>query len=301
MRRLGLLAAGGLFYAAPIGAGATGAPYLAVLAFVPVFYFWLILMRDDSGGSGMAQVGANLLTHLALASACLGAGYAIRAVFGITLTAPLLTWLSLGLFALICARLIWPPSFSKKLEDHADEAITRLETLGDSASQAETETTDLLAEASQSESLLRVSGQLDALPAEGASGADIARIVLPAAEQIAVQELFDGLAARARRTKARRDRHAALLVATQSEASGGRHLTDAFDLIVDAADTATLALFLDQAFDILDRQPDTTRHLPPVARLLDISGQLPQHQEELSDALVELAQRIEDLERGEDE
>ena len=72
-------------------------------------------------------------------------------------------------------------------------------------------------------------------------------------------------------------------------------------LIVDAADIPTLALFLDRGFALLEAMPHAAAEMPEVSRLLDISGQLSEHQDELADGLVRLAQMLEDIERGEDD
>ncbi|MFV0358463.1 hypothetical protein [Tropicimonas sp.] len=77
----------------------------------------------------------------------------------------------------------------------------------------------------------------------------------------------------------------------------GDTMSGAFDRIVAAADTETLAKFLDHTGDLLDTDPSAWPLLPGVDRLIDIANQIESDHPDLSERLVELAERIENLER----
>lgn len=76
-------------------------------------------------------------------------------------------------------------------------------------------------------------------------------------------------------------------------------LADAFERAVAAADPRGLGRFLAEAREALDSDPAIRRALPSVVRLLEISDQIEQTHPELADALVTLAQEIEDLDEEE--
>ncbi|WP_068109530.1 hypothetical protein [Tropicimonas marinistellae] len=300
--RLGL--AGAMFYAAPIGAGATGAAYVAVVPFAGLFFLWVLIMRTEPFRDGMAFVLPTIMLHFALASMCLGLGVMLRALFGIEATAPLAAWLVMGLGALALGRVLWQPKKEAETEAFVEAALKTLNEFADDAEEILDQDPDLPLKhptGSEAAALAVAYGEIDALPAEAASEAALRDILLPLDGEVRASILLDAFLNRAERTGTRRDRHAALLLASDGglawQEIGAGRMAQAFDQIVAAADTVTLAHFLRLASDLLDGFPTTHADMPSVTRLLDIAGQIAPGHEELSDALVSLAQRIEDIER----
>lgn len=304
MKYWGLGVAGAFFYAAPIGAGITGAPYVAVLAFTALFFLWVAVMKFEPFRDGPAMVLPTLMVHFALASACLGFGHLLRAFLGIEATAPLMGWIVLGLGAIALGRILWQPRKEAEMEVLAEQALKRLNEFADEA-EVLLDERDRIPVPPQIEEIATIFGKLDALPAEGAARADLAGIVLPVPNDVSPSLLFSELLQRARRTNARRDRDAALVLAFDPDFADATHgqnsMAQVFDLIVEAADVVTLARFLTQADGFLDESAHLFGDLPTVSRMLEISDQIAETEPELSEALVSLAQRREDLERMMDE
>ncbi|SDJ60497.1 hypothetical protein [Aliiruegeria lutimaris] len=300
MKYWGLGIAGALFYAAPIGAGMTGAPYIAVLAFTALFFLWVAVMKFEPFRDGPAMVLPTLMVHFALASACLGVGHLLRALLGIEATAPLMGWIVLGLGGIALGRILWRPRAEAEAEAIVEQALKKLNEFADDA-EVLLDERDQIPLPEAVEEIAEMFGRLDALPAEGAAQNDLARIVLPVPETVSPSLLFPDLLQRARRTGARRDRHAALVLAFDTdfaEAAYAQHfMAQLFDLIVEAADVVTLAHFLARAEALLNETPHLLGDLPKISRMLEISDQIATAEPDLSEALVSLAQRREDLER----
>ncbi|MDV7142526.1 hypothetical protein R3X27_07500 [Tropicimonas sp. TH_r6] len=303
----GLAIAGALFYAAPIGAGLTGAPYIAALAFAGLFFLWVMVMKSEPFRDGPAMILPTLMIHFALASACLGLGHLLRALLGIEATAPLAGWLGLGLGGIALGRILWVPKKEAEIEAIAETALKKLNDFAEEAEVFLEETPDLpLLHPTEAEAaaLAQAFGALDALPAEVASEDDIRRILTPLEAELRPHILLDALLDRAARTRTRRDRRAGLLLASETGFAraerGTKRMAAVFEQIVEAADVITLAQYLLAARDLLRDDPSRETELPALQRLLDISEQIEGEQPDLAEELVALAQQIEDI-RQEDE
>lgn len=296
--------AGGVFYAAPIGAGITGAPYVAVLAFGGLFFLWVLVMRAEPFRDGPGFVLPTIMVHLALASMCLGLGHMLRALFRIEATAPLMAWLALGLGALVLGRIIWQPKRAAEAEALMETALKTLNDFADDAEEIVERDPDLPLNhptAAEAAALAGAYAALDALPEADAAEADLRAILLPLDAEVRPHILMEAFLTRAERTGARRDRVAALVLAADGglawqQMEAGR-LAQVFELIVAAADTEALARFLRLGNRLLDDFPSTCRTFPDVGRLLDIAEQIAPGHDDLSEGLVQLAHRLEDLER----
>ena len=308
--RAGLWLAGGLFLAAPVAAGATGAAYFAVIPFTGLFFLWVLIMRTRPLGEGPGFVLPMIVIHAAVASALLGLGQLVRALTGLAATVPLLVWLVLGLGALALGRLIWTPVPEAEVENLLERLLKRLNDMAGRPGPEEPSMTlpELRGRsprgpnqptAAETVALARAYGALDALPEAGTSEAELRAILLRLEDEVRSGVLLPALIARAGRTGTRRDRHGALILAADGahawrQIEAGR-LAEVFDLIVAAADTATLARFLVLGNALLDDFPTTAVTFPGVPRLLEIAGQIAPGHPELADALVSLANRLEDL------
>lgn len=296
--------AGGLFYAAPIGAGLTGASYFAIVPFTGLFFLWVLVMRYAPFKDGAAFVLPTIVVHVALASMCLGFGHLLRGLFQVEATAPLLGWLVMGLGGLALGRIMWKPKQDAETEALLETALKKLNEFADDAEEIVEQDPDLPLKhptTAEAAALAIAYGNLDAMSADAATEAGIRQIVLPLDAEVRAHILLDAFINRAERTETRRDRHAALILASDGGLAW-RQLDDdrmaqVFDLIVANADTVTLAHFLTAADNLLRDFPTTWSTLPPVDRLLDVARQIEGGHQELSDALVDLAHRVENLER----
>ncbi len=307
MKFTGLAIAGALFYAAPVGAGLTGAPYVAALAFAGLFFLWVMVMKSEPFRDGPAMILPTFMIHFALASLCLGLGHLLRALLDIEATAPLAGWLVLGLGGIALGRILWVPKKEAEIEAIAETALKKLNEFAEEAEEFLEEPPDLpLFHPTEAEAtaLALAFGALDALPAEAAAADDIRRILAPLETELRPHILFDALLARAARTGARRDRQASLLLASDTQLlradRGARRMAAVFELIVEAADVITLAHYLPAANDLLLDDPSIEAELPELQRILDISEQIEGEQPELAEELVALAQRIEDIRQEDD-
>ncbi|PRY23702.1 hypothetical protein CLV78_104194 [Aliiruegeria haliotis] len=302
MRYWALGLAGGLFYAAPIGAGLTGASYFAIVPFTGLFFLWLLVMRHTPFEGGAAAILPTLMLHGALASMCLGAGHMLRAVLGVEAKAPLLAWLVMGLGGIALGRIIWRPRKEAEVEALLEKALRSLDTFAGEAEQILDEEPDLPLRhptGAEAAALAVAYGALDALPADGAREDTLHDIVTPLEQEVRSHVLLEALANRAERTGTRRDRHAALLLAADGSLAwrelGEGRMATVFEQIVDSADTVTLAHFLRHANALLEGFPTTARDLPGPARLREIAGQIVSPHPELATGLTQLAHRLEDL------
>lgn len=303
MNRRGLWLSGALFYAAPVGAGLTGASYFAALPFAGLFLLWVLTMRSQPFRDGAAFVLPTLMLYFALASMLLGLGTLLRAFAGVEATVPLLAWLVLGLGAIALGRLLWQPQQEAEMEAYLEKALKKLNEFADDAEDIVEQDPDLpLHHPTQAEAaaLAVAYGQIDVLPAEAAPEGALKAILQPLDAEIRPHILHQAFLNRADRTGTRRDRQAALVLASDGalawRALGEGRLAAVFDLIVAAADTATLAQFLVAANEMLEDFPTTHEDFPDVARLLDISGQIEDGHAELAEGLVRLANKLEDME-----
>ncbi|SNS20295.1 hypothetical protein [Tropicimonas sediminicola] len=304
MNRWGLGLSGALFYAAPIGAGATGASYFAVLPFAGLFLLWVLIMRVEPFREGLVMLVPTLMVHLALASLCIGFGHMLRALLGIEATTGLLPWLVMGLGALALGRVIWQPRKEAEAEAFAEAALKKLNEFADEAEEILDREPDLPLShptGAEAAALAVAYGAIDAMPADAPEEAALSAVVMPLEAEVRAPILLEAFLNRAERTGTRRDRHAALLLAADGGLAwrqlGEGRMAQAFDQIVASADTVTLAHFLRLANTLLDGFPTTRNDLPEVSRLLDIAAQIEPGHPELSDALVHLANRIEDIDR----
>ncbi|WP_116132400.1 hypothetical protein [Tropicimonas sp. IMCC34043] len=302
MKRFGLWLAGGLFLVAPLGAGLTGAGYFAVIPFTALFTLWVLIMRTTPFADGPAFFLPAVMIHAAIASTLLGLGLMLRALSGASATLPLTAWLALGLVALALGRLLWRPDKTVEIEAYLEAALKRLNDGANDPEDVPAPALDLtLSHPTEAEAtaLAAAYAMLDALPAEAPGEAALRAILDPLDGDVRSHILLPALLHRAARTATGRDRFAALIAA----ADGGHawrqideaRMAEAFELIVTSADTATLAQFLRLGNVLLDDFPTTAAGFPPVPRLLDIARQIAPGHPDLSDGLVALASRLEDL------
>lgn len=302
MRRTAFVLTGVLFYAAPVGAGLTGTAYLGALAFAGLFFLWVLVMRANPFSEGLGMVLPALMLHFALASALVGFGHLIRAVTRLDVSVPLSAWLALGLAALAAGRLAWEPQEEAQAERLAERALKALSRFAEEAGETLDAPPDLpIAHPTEmeAEALATAYGRIELLPADLAGPARLAPILDPLKDEVRVPILMEAFVNRAARQDTRRDRLAALHLASDGALAWrdleARRMAEVFDLIVEAADTVALGQFLAAATDQIDAFPTTAQSLPKVARLIDIADQIAPPAPELSAGLLELARRIEDL------
>ncbi|RYH09035.1 hypothetical protein [Tropicimonas sp. IMCC6043] len=304
MRREGLWLASALFYAAPVGAGLSGASYFAALPFAALFLLWVLVMRAEPFRDGAAFVLPTLVLHVALASMLLGFGQLLRALLGVEAQSRLSPWLAMGLGGVALGRLLWQPKKEAEIEFLIEIALKKLNDFADDAEEILEQEPDLpLSHPTEAEAaaLAQAIGKLDALAPEGAPEAALRRYLRPLEREVRAHVLLDAVLARAEASGTRRDRQAALLLATNGPLAwselGRRRVAAVFDLIVAAADVPELARFLTRAPDLLAAYPATVQDFPAVPRLLDIADQIEASEPDLAEALVQLAHDIEDLGR----
>lgn len=101
-----------------------------------------------------------------------------------------------------------------------------------------------------------------------------------------------------------RDRMALVLHATDADiaatAVGKGEMRGVFEVLVAAADDRGLMAYLERATIVLEMAPTLKRDLPDVARLIEIANQIEANHDHVAEALVSLAQLVEDLEEAED-
>lgn len=300
MTRPGLLIPAALFFSAPVGAGLTGAGYFAALPFAGFFALWGVIMRSKPFLEGRAFVLPTLVLHLVFASMALGFGQTLRAILQVDATTPLLFWLTIALAGLALGRILWKPRAEAEAEVFLESALRKLNEFADDAEQFIDQDPDLpLKHPTEAEAaaLATAYGQLDALPAGATEEHALRSILLPVRRDLRTNILLDAFLDRAERRRTRRDRHVALMLASDQrlawEDAGNERMARVFDLIVAAADVAELAHFIASAETLLDHVPAAAGDLPAIERLLEISNQIETDHVELAEGLVGLANRIE--------
>jgi hypothetical protein len=309
MRRTGLIVAAILFYAAPIGAGATaaGPPTLAMLVFTGMFFLWTVLMRTPEAGplgyvrSGQpALLAAHVAVQLALAALCVGLGTALRALGQIEVAWPLAGWIVLGLSATLLARLAWPPGLADEMEAFLDETVEALESMNREAEDQRTASETAVKDAAAATPAERIArdrtlAALDALPEDADLGAVTEGI------RHALQEMRPGLLTEMlfERAQTPRDRLALACVVTDPEVAGtfpgGQDSADAFEIFVAAADAAALKVWVEGGLALIEEPDPFWREMPRPDRLTEIATQIERDHEALAEDLVTLANRLEDI------
>lgn len=302
MTRPGLLIPAALLFSAPVGAGLTGAGYFAALPFAGLFALWGVIMRSKPFLEGRAFVLPTLVLHLVFASMALGFGQMLRAILQVDAKTPLLFWLTIALAGLALGRILWNPRAEAEAEAEVflESALRKLNEFADDAEQFIDQGPDLpLNHPTEAEAaaLATAYGQLDALPAGATEERALRSILLLVRRDLRANILLDAFLDRAERRRTRRDRHVALMLASDQrlawEDAGNERMARVFDLIVAAADVAELAHFIASAETLLDHVPAAAGDLPAIERLLEISNQIETDHVELAEGLVGLANRIE--------
>jgi hypothetical protein len=140
MRRAGLIFAMLVFVAMPVGAGASGHASLAMLAFTGLFLLANAVMRPvavrlDRPGALALQA----LTAGAFAALLVGLGQSLRALAQIEGSVGLFGWVFAGAWALVLARLVWPPRMNDTAARSAEAALREVHRSGERARQATAE------------------------------------------------------------------------------------------------------------------------------------------------------------------
>lgn len=145
----------------------------------------------------------------------------------------------------------------------------------------------------------RISTLLDRLAPSHTNPMDIEELVSEAQSRTPWQSLHVALLERVEQLDTARDRMAMVLHATDpavaEAAAGKRGMEGVFEVLVAAADEIGLEQFIQRSINLLAHVPNLKGDLPSVSRLIEISDQIADEHEAVADALVNLAQRIEDL------
>ena len=345
MRRAGLVFAGLVFVAMPVGAGASGHSALAMLAFAGLFLLANAVMRPDTvrlDAPGALAVQA--VTAAAFAALLVGLGQTLRALARIEGGLDLFGWVFAAAWALLLARIVWPPGMNARAARTAEAALREVHRAGqrardaapahrspsrrgpDVAPPAESEPAESEPAAAGPEAAPPRAGKappedgesqkaapgpapgpspapalppLDALPGAGAGLDDIRAALARLEAEAPAERTFAALQARSGPDRPPRDRRALLVWALDPAFGAGRSGTDAattaFEAIVAAADTESLADFLALAAALLDADPQARAELPEVARLIEIADQIEATHEDQAEGLISLAHRLEDL------
>ncbi|MEE4120881.1 MAG: hypothetical protein V2I65_17910 [Paracoccaceae bacterium] len=134
MRRAGLIFAMLVFVAMPVGAGASGHASLAMLGFAGLFLLGNAVMRpasvrlDAPGGLAVQAV-----TAAAFAALLVGLGQSLRALAGIEGSVDFFGWLFAGAWALVLARIVWPPGLTDRAARSAEAALREVHRAGEQA------------------------------------------------------------------------------------------------------------------------------------------------------------------------
>ncbi|MDT0681122.1 hypothetical protein RM543_00375 [Roseicyclus sp. F158] len=274
-----------LFYAAPVAAGAGGAPYWSIGVFAALGAVWLGVSRPGR------PAGALLLAFpvVALGAAVLlAAGITVHDVLDLPVL-PVLPFAVLSLLAIVLMRAarrgdarIAP--VDREIAAHVDGVIVRAEAEG----------------RQPSEPVLRALARLDSLPEVAPRLGHVEDALTPLLlDPGEAPAGMDRLLARHDSTRAPRDRLAVVLLATHPVAvprlAGRGDVPRAFETVVGAADAPLLWQFADCSDALLDVLPDAAAGMPRPARLDDIAGQIAARHPEEAEALTRLARRLETL------
>jgi len=150
--------------------------------------------------------------------------------------------------------------------------------------------------------LSRFTAALDALPSTPTGVEPLEHVLAEAQACLPWPRLHLALLERVERLDVARDRLALVLHATDIDVAGAARgkgdLRAVFEVLVAAADDVALDHFLIRLDAVLEALPSARADLPAVPRLLEIAGQIEPEHETVSDALVALAARIEDLDEA---
>ncbi len=132
MRRAGLIFAMLVFVAMPVGAGASGHASLAMLGFAGLFLLGNAVMRPASMRlDAPGDLAVQAVTATAFAALLVGLGQSLRALVGIEGSVELFGWLFAGAWALVLARIVWPPGLADKAARSAEAALREVHRAGE--------------------------------------------------------------------------------------------------------------------------------------------------------------------------
>lgn len=141
---------------------------------------------------------------------------------------------------------------------------------------------------------------LDRLPLSGSDMEAIESALAQAQAELPWPRLHTVLLERVSEVDSPRDRLALVLHATDPDVAGAARgkgdLAAVFEVLVAAADARALDRFVQRVHQILETLPAARDDLPNLDRLIEISEQIEADHEGSADALVTLAQVVEDLE-----
>ncbi len=134
MRRAGLIFAMLVFVAMPVGAGASGHASLAMLGFAGLFLLGNAVMRPASVRlDAPGDLAVQAVTATAFAALLVGLGQSLRALAGIEGSVELFGWLFAGAWALVLARIVWPPGLADRAARSAEAALREVHRAGERA------------------------------------------------------------------------------------------------------------------------------------------------------------------------
>lgn len=147
--------------------------------------------------------------------------------------------------------------------------------------------------------IARLGGALDRLAPGARDREALEHLVADAQARMPWPRLHRALLERVELMDTARDRLALTLHATDADvagtAAGKGELAGVFEVLVAAADAESLDVYLARAQAILEENAMARGDLPSVDRLIEIANQVEKNHEETADALVSLAQKLEDL------
>lgn len=152
------------------------------------------------------------------------------------------------------------------------------------------------------ETMASLERALDRLPPSEEAPDRLEPALAEAQSRLPWPRIHTGLLDRVARFDTARDRLALVLHATDPDVAGAARgkgdMEAVFEVLVAAADARALDLFTQRARIVLDTLPASRGDLPSVVRLLEIVRQIEDAHETTADALVSLAQIVEDLEEA---
>ncbi len=140
MRRAGLILAMLVFVAMPVGAGAAGHASLAMLAFAGLFLLGNAVMRPASVRLDRpGELALHAVTAGAFAALLVGLGQSARALLQIEGSVDLFGWVFAGAWALVLARIVWPPQLNDRAARSAEAALREVHRAGERARESAAE------------------------------------------------------------------------------------------------------------------------------------------------------------------
>ena len=145
---------------------------------------------------------------------------------------------------------------------------------------------------------------MDRLAPDNAGGREALETALAEAQsRLPWSRMHRALLERVEMLDTARDRLALVLHATDPDVAGAARgkgdMAGVFEVLVAAADAAGLDAFLARAHELLENLPAARGDMPTVKRLVEIATQIEKEHEGTADALVSLAQHVEDLDEAE--